>query len=171
MSTLSVNKWTCQLSVSYCRSMPVDETLTPEEWALWDTWMQAQRVLAIEVERALQREVGISKAEFSVLVTLYRVPGHHLRVGDLAESLGWEKSRVSHLLTRMERRGFVQRIESGATGRRTNIGLTPTGLENAEVALLTHGRSIRRYFLDPLTSEQTDALRAWSQQLIDRSTS
>lgn len=142
--------------------------VTPEEWDLWDTWMRAQRLLVQEIDRGLQRDFGISKAEFSVLVTLRKAPGHQMRVGDLAESLAWEKSRVSHQLTRMENRGFVARTESGASGRRTGIKMTPQGLRAVKSATRGHADNIRRFFFDPLTSEQAAAIRAWSEQTIDR---
>ena len=142
-------------------------TLEPEEWELWDTWMRAQRLLARELERGLQRESGISKAEFSVLVTLRRAPGREMGVGELAESLAWEKSRLSHQLTRMENRGFVERTQYGATGRRTRIGLTAQGRRLAQRAILGHAGNIRRYFLDALTPEQAATIRAWSEQTID----
>src|SRR3954471_21683659 len=96
-------------------AMSEARTLEPEDWAFWDTWMRAQRLLVRELDRGLQRDCGISKAEFGVLVTLRRP----MRVGELADALGWEKSRVAHLLTRMEKRGLVARTEDGAVGRRT----------------------------------------------------
>lgn len=148
--------------------MAETRTLTPEEWELWDTWMHAQRLLVQEVDRVLQRDFGISKAEFSVLVTLLRAPGRQMRVGDLAESLAWEKSRVSHQLTRMENRGFVARTESGASGRRTGIGLTAKGSRAVESAVRGHADNIRRYFFDALTPDQAAAIRAWSEQMVDR---
>lgn len=144
------------------------EALEPEEWVLWDTWMRAQRLLVRELDRALQRECGISKAEFSVLVTLRQAPGREMRVSDLVDSLGWEKSRVSHQLTRMENRGFVAQTEGGASGRRTRIGLTATGRRVVQAAIRTHGDNIRRYFLDSLTPDQATIIRAWSEQVIDR---
>jgi DNA-binding MarR family transcriptional regulator len=144
------------------------ENLKPEEWELWDVWMRAQRLLAQELDRGLQRDSGISKAEFSVLMTLHRTPGDEMRVGELSESLGWEKSRVSHLLTRMESRGLVERTRSGAGGRRTGIGLTAEGRRVVQSALLGHAGNIRRYFLDPLLPEQAAAIRAWSEQVVDR---
>ena len=107
--------------------MAESDMLSPEDWDLWDRWMRAQRLLALEIDRRLQSAFGISKAEFSVLVTLLRPPGDAVRVVDLADLLGWEKSRVAHQLTRMESRGLVVRTESGASGRRTGIGLTPKG--------------------------------------------
>src|SRR6266496_1060595 len=148
--------------------MAEPRTLRPEEWEFWDTWMRAQRLLARELDRGLQDDCGISKAEFSVLVTLWQAPGRELRVGELAESLDWEKSRVSHMLTRMENRGFVERTQFGASGRRTGIGLTISGSQAAQSAILRHAGNIRRYVLDSLTPEQTATIRAWSEQMIDR---
>ena len=143
-------------------------TLDPEEWDLWNTWMQAQRLLARELDRGLQRDYGISKAEFSVLVTLHRAPGGRMRVGELAESLDWEKSRVAHQLTRMESRELVERTEGESSGRRTGVGLTAKGRAAVEDAILGHADNIRRYFFEPLTPGQAAAIRAWSRQVVDR---
>ena len=142
-------------------------TLGSEDWAFWDSWTRAQRLLARALDRGLQRDFGISKAEFSVLVTLWRAPGHRMRVGELSASLAWEKSRVSHLLTRMEGRGFVAGVKGAASGRRTGIGLTGDGRRVVRDAIAGHGGNIRRHFLDPLTPDQAAALRAWSEQTID----
>jgi DNA-binding MarR family transcriptional regulator len=148
--------------------MAEPHTLEPEEWELWHTWMHAQRLLARELDRGLQRDFGITKADFSVLVTLQQAPGHQLRVGELVESLAWEKSRVSHQLTRMENRALVERTDSETSGRRTSIGLTAKGRRAAQSAILGHADNIRRYFFDTLTPEQAAVVRVWSEQVVDR---
>lgn len=148
--------------------MTETRSLEPEEWEFWDTWMRAQRLLTRELERGLQRDCGISKAEFSVLVTLWRASGREMRVGELSESLDWDKSRVSHQLTRMENRGFVKRTQYGADGRRAGIGLTAEGLSAAQSAIFVHAGNIRRHLLDSLTPEQASVIQAWSEQAIDR---
>src|SRR4051794_29957358 len=130
--------------------------------------MRAQRALARQLERGLQRDCGISKAEFSVLMALWRASARELRVGELSESLDWDKSRVSHQLTRMEKRGLVERTQYGADGRRAGIELTAEGRRVAQSAILVHGGNIRRHFLDSLTPEQAGLIRAWSEQLVDR---
>jgi DNA-binding MarR family transcriptional regulator len=148
--------------------MTETRSLQPEEWEFWDTWMRAQRLLARELDRGLQRDCGISKAEFSVLVTLWQAAGREMRVGELSESLDWDKSRVSHQLTRMEKRGFVDRTQYGADGRRAGIGLTAEGRRAAQSAILVHGTNVRRHALDSLTPEQAAAIRAWSERIVDR---
>ncbi|MEU7872794.1 MarR family transcriptional regulator [Dactylosporangium sp. NPDC049140] len=148
--------------------MAEPRTLEPGEWALWNSWMQAQRLLARELDRDLQREYGISKAEFSVLVTLHQTAGGQMRVGELAESLDWEKSRVAHQLTRMENRELVERTDNEFNGRRVGVGLTAKGREAVEQAILGHAGNIRRYFFETLTPEQAAAIEAWSRQTVDR---
>jgi DNA-binding MarR family transcriptional regulator len=68
----------------------------------------------------------------------------------------------------MEDRGFVERPQGETGGRRTGIGLTSKGRRAAQSAILRHGGNIRRYFLDSLTPEQAAAIRAWSEQMVDR---
>jgi DNA-binding MarR family transcriptional regulator len=148
--------------------MPETRSLTPEEWEFWDAWMRAQRLLGRELERGLQRDCGISKAEFSVLVTLWQASDREVRVSELSESLDWDKGRVSHQLTRMEKRGFVERTRYGADGRRAGISLTTEGRRAAENAISVHGTNVRRHALDVLTAEQAAVIRAWSEQVIDR---
>ncbi|MEU6854925.1 MarR family transcriptional regulator [Actinacidiphila alni] len=148
--------------------MTESRSLEPDEWEFWDTWMRAQRLLTRELERGLQRDCDISKPEFSVLVTLWQAGGREMRVGELSESLDWDKSRVSHQLTRMEKRGFVTRTRYGADGRRAGIGLTAEGRRAAERAVLVHGTNIRRHFFDFLDPERASGIRAWSEQTIGR---
>jgi DNA-binding MarR family transcriptional regulator len=142
-------------------------SLRPGQWEIWNSWMQAHRLLIRELDRDLQRDHSISKAEFSVLVTLHQTPGGRMRVGELAESLDWDKSRVAHQLTRMEHRDLVERIEDGVAGRRTGVGLTATGRSAVETAILSHADNIRRYFFDALTPDQAAAIHTWSRQVID----
>ncbi|MFG1842906.1 MarR family transcriptional regulator [Micromonospora arborensis] len=148
--------------------MAEPRTLSPEQWELWHAWMQAHRLLQRELDRDLQRDYGISKAEFSVLVTLHEARDREMRVGELAESLDWEKSRVAHQLTRMENRDLVDRTDRESSGRRAGIRLTAKGRSAAQNAIVGHGSNIRRYFFEALSPDQAAAIQAWSHQTIDR---
>jgi len=68
----------------------------------------------------------------------------------------------------MENRDLVERTESESSGRRTAVGLTAKGREAAQEATRGHAGNIRRYFFEAVTPEQAAAIRAWSQQLVDR---
>ena len=125
-----------------------------------------QRLWTQQIERHLQSSFGISKAEFSILITLLRSSAKELRVGDFSQSLGWEKSRVSHLLTRMEGRGLVKRAETGAAGRRTGLQLTSQGRQLAERALAGHAQNLKRNFFEVSTPEQNVMIRSWVDKMI-----
>ncbi len=141
--------------------------LSAEEWELWHVWTDVQRLLDTGIDAALQDRVGISKGEFSVLVTLWRASGQEIRVGDVASALRWDKSRVAHLLTRMERRHLVLRNEAGASGRRTGVGLSEQGRETIEAALAVHASAVRHLFLDTMTPSQATVLRTWAAQMLN----
>lgn len=143
-------------------------SLNPSEWELWHTWMQAQRLLVLELDRCLQRDYGISKAEFSVLVTLHQTPEGRMRVGELASSLGWDKSRVSHQLSRMEARSLVTPTTNDSSTRRIGIELTETGRAAASKAIEGHGANIRRLFFDTLTPDQAAVIQEWSRETAGR---
>src|SRR5450755_2022722 len=78
--------------------------------------------LLARLNRSLLEESGLSGADFEVLVTLSDAPGKRMRAVELGRALGWEKSRLSHQVTRMEARGLVWREEcmNGSRGRRSS---------------------------------------------------
>src|SRR3954468_1707072 len=83
--------------------------LSAEEQHLWRTWLALGAALPAVLHRELQADAGLSLPDFDVLVQLTESDGGRLRVSDLARSLGWERSRLSHHVARMERRGVVAR--------------------------------------------------------------
>ena len=129
--------------------------------------MRAQRLLTREFDRSLQQALGLSKAEFSVLVTLDAAPEGRMRVGELAAALDWDKGRVAHQLTRMEARELLSREESGASGRRTGVGLTDAGHNAARRAVRLHSENVQRLAIDRLTSSERTAIGNWSKRLIE----
>lgn len=149
----------------YADGMAESGILSSHDWRFWDTWMRAQRLLNREFDRSLQLELGLSKAEFSVLVSLESAPEGRSRVSELAASLDWDKGRVAHQLSRMESRGLLARTETGAAGRRTGIELTHAGRDMARRAIRLHSRNISRLVLTHLTEEERTAIAEWSSRV------
>ncbi|MFJ3382173.1 MarR family winged helix-turn-helix transcriptional regulator [Curtobacterium sp. NPDC090217] len=143
--------------------------LSADDWALWHAWVEAHRAITEQVDARLRSATGVSKAEFSVLRTLGNAPQQALRVVELATELRWEKSRIAHLLTRMEHRGLVARVEDGAPGRRTAVMLSADGRLTLREALRVHEENVSGLFTSQLTDEQATAIRTWSKQVISAS--
>jgi DNA-binding MarR family transcriptional regulator len=108
--------------------------------------------------RDLQRESGLSIADYQVLVVLSAEDDGLLAYRDLAAATGWEKSRLSHHLTRMQQRGLIRREGCNEDGRSANISLTPAGRRAIEQAAPGHVASVRRLLIDRLDEEQLAAL-------------
>ena len=132
--------------------------LAADEQRAWRQWLALTTRLPARLNRQLQADSDLSLADFDVLVQLTDVPAGRLRVGELGAALGWEKSRLSHHLTRMERRGLVAREDAAADGRGSEVVLTPAGRAAIEAAAPAHVAAVRALVFDVLTEEQVRSL-------------
>ena len=83
--------------------------LTDDQQRVWRDWLRLNALLPAALHRELQADSDLSLQDFDVLVALTDTPEERLRVSELADALHWERSRLSHHVRRMERRGLVQR--------------------------------------------------------------
>ncbi|WP_223691939.1 MarR family winged helix-turn-helix transcriptional regulator [Leifsonia poae] len=136
------------------RTAPDPRKLTSEEEELFNAFYVMRRGFDRALDLQLQRDHGISISELEVLMALVRSPGRRLRVRELVTSTGWEKSRLSHQVTRMVARGFVERQDCAEDRRASYIHLTGEGRRIVVRALPEHTATIRRTLFDPLSAEQ-----------------
>jgi DNA-binding MarR family transcriptional regulator len=140
-------------------------TLSAGEWAVWRSFHTMRRQLDLALERELQQDAKVSGPDYEVLITLFESPEKQLRARELAARLSWEKSRLSHQVTRMVARGLVERTECAADARGTWIGLTTKGSLATLGAVRVHALTIRRLFFDVLASSELDTLGAISERV------
>ena len=138
--------------------------LDERELRAWQTFFQMQEVLRGRIEQQLQACSGLSTADYSVLSVLSVEPGGRLRAYRLAATLGWEKSRLHHQLTRMARRGLVER--QCGDSRAIYIEITPQGLTTLAQAAPGHSRHVRELVIDRLTPQQLDQLTEVSAVIL-----
>jgi DNA-binding MarR family transcriptional regulator len=141
--------------------------LTAREQASWRAYLDMNAKLAAKLNREMQQQSGISTADYSVLVQLSEHVDARMRVLELARALGWEKSRLSHQLTRMQQRGLVERSDCSEDRRGAFILLTDKGRETVVAAAPLHVESVRRYVFDELTEEQVEALGTIARAVAD----
>jgi DNA-binding MarR family transcriptional regulator len=149
------------------------EAMTPRwldarEQTAWRAYLDMNAKLSARLNREMQEQCGISIADFSVLVQLSEHVDARMRVLELARSLGWEKSRLSHQLTRMQQRGLIDRSNCSEDRRGAFIVLTDAGRASVDSAAPRHVESVRRYLFDGLTSDQVDALGAIARTVVDQ---
>lgn len=92
------------------------------------------------------------------MVPLSDAPDGHLRTKDLGIALGWDRSRTSHQVTRMIKRGLVAREFCEDDARGSIVRLTAAGKAAIEHAAPNHVALVRQLFFDPLSHEELDAL-------------
>ncbi len=124
----------------------------------WRGFVEVHALLTARLNRQLQQHAGLSLADYEVLVALSEAEGGRLRGFELSEAVQWERSRLSHHLSRMERRGLVTREGCDTDRRGAFAVLTPEGRRVIEAAAPEHVEDVRRWFVDVLTPEQLEAL-------------
>jgi DNA-binding MarR family transcriptional regulator len=140
--------------------------LDEREERMWRAFYQMRVRLDKAIEHQLA-DAGLSTADYHLLAPLSEAPGAGLRARDLGNHAGWDRSRLSHHLGRMERRGLVTRRDCPTDARGTMITLTPAGRKAIEAAAPGHVETVRRYFVDLLTPEEIDTLTAIATRICD----
>jgi len=132
--------------------------LTAREARIWQSYRDVRRELQAAFHLQLSREEGISAADYAVMVPLSEAPDGQLRTKDLGVALGWDRSRTSHQVTRMVKRGLVVRAFCEDDARGSVVGLTPAGRAAIEQAAPNHVALVRQLFFAPLSNDELDAL-------------
>jgi len=141
--------------------------LTDDEVSVWRSFYAMRRTLDRALDLQLQRDSNLSASEYEVLLAINIAPERRLRITEIATTIGWEKSRVSHLVTRMEKRELIDRTRCDTDGRSTWIGLTADGRRAVLGGLRGHSAAIRRYFFDVLEADEGQQLTALSSRVVD----
>lgn len=152
------------------RTRPVAEPrwLTPEELVAWRALAKLLNRLPTALERQLQRDAELSYLEYHVLAFLSEQPRHTTRMRQLAELADAEQSRLSHLVGRLERRGFVRRETDPSDRRSTLATLTDAGYAHLVAAAPRHVERVRELVIDALTPELLLAVKEASDRVVAR---
>ncbi|WP_414170486.1 MarR family winged helix-turn-helix transcriptional regulator [Streptoverticillium reticulum] len=131
--------------------------LDRDEARAWRGYVAMSEMLEARLSQDL-RKVGLSSADYTVLVLLSEAPGRRLGLSELGAEAQWSKSRVSHQIRRMQERGLVVRADDADDPRRAHAILTDTGAAALRAAAPVHVNGVRRYLLDHLTPQQQASL-------------
>jgi DNA-binding MarR family transcriptional regulator len=146
----------------------IDPWLNDRQQRLWRSWVALSSRLPAELHRQLQADSGLSLQDFEVLVHLTDSPDGRVRVTDLAGCAGWERSRLSHHVTRMEKRGLVERQECCDDGRGAFVAVTSAGRAAIERAAPAHARTVRGLVFASLSETELDAVTAFAERVLGR---
>lgn len=144
--------------------MPGDEVtedipwLSSEQLEDWVALMALLAVLPPALDSQLKRDAGLNLFEYQILVQLGEAPKGAVPMTELAQLAQGSPSRISHAVTRLEKAGFVQRVECREADFRTAAVLTEAGRAKLEASAPGHVLEARRLVIDALTPEQLKRL-------------
>lgn len=137
--------------------------LNEVEMRIWNIWKGSFKRIFGRVVKEMSEYTGLSEGDFGVLDRLVQFGNVKLRQQELAESMDWDKSRLSHHLTRMEKRGLVLRKPLD-TDRGVQVIITSAGKSALHDALPIVSKAIRKPFLDLLTDLDIESITTLAER-------
>src|SRR6476620_9037388 len=147
---------------------PPVEWLTAEEL---ESWLSAVRLLTWlpwSIDQQLQRDSNLGMVEYQVLAMLSESPDRTRRMSSLADVTNASLSRLSRVVSRLEKRSLVRREPDPTDGRFTNAILTDTGFHTLVDAAPGHVRHVRSLVIDVLSPEQLRRLGLAADRIMSR---
>ncbi len=139
--------------------------LDADERAAWISLVGLLMRLGPVLDAQLRRDAGLTLFEYSVLAGLSEQPGRTMRMSELAAVAEGSLSRLSQVVARLERKGFVRRAVDPTDGRYTLATLTEPGWDVVVATAPGHVAEVRRLVLDPLSRAQVKQLGAIGRRI------
>ncbi len=148
----------------------MDETrwLNPEQLRSWIALVGVVERLPGVLDSQLQRDAQLTHFEYYVLAMLSEAPERTLRMTALATITNSTLPRLSHVVSRLEKRGYVERTPCPEDRRATNAHLTPAGWEKVVATAPGHVGTVRENVVDLLSDEEFAQLGAAMSKLLDK---
>lgn len=139
--------------------------LDDHEQEVWRAYLDVMRLLMDRLQKQVNEDSGMSLGEYEVLVQLSEASDRQLRMSDLAARMVHSRSRLTHTVGRMEKRGLVRREPCEEDGRGVLCTLTDEGYTVLTKAAPGHVEAVRGALFDLLTSTDVDALGATMEKV------
>ncbi len=123
-------------------------------------------LLPAALDSQMQRDNGITMFEYLVMAMLSETPGRTLQLKRLARVTNGSLSRLSHVVTRLEKRDWVRRQPLAENGRVTMATLTDAGYAKVVASAPSHVETVRRLVFDTLDRDQVRRLQEVSEQML-----
>ena len=132
--------------------------LDEQEQQAWRAWLAAVQAVQSGLDEQMQADADMPHAYYEVLVRLSEAPDRTLRMSHLASATNATLPRLSHVVTRLERDGFVERSPAPDDRRATLAHLTEAGWAKVVASAPGHVERVRRLVFDALTPAQVAQL-------------
>ena len=141
--------------------------LDPTQQSAWRALVAVITRLPAALDTQMQRDSDMTHFEYFVLAVLSESPERRLRLNALAAEANASLSRLSHVVTRLEKRGWVKR-EPVPGSRGSYAVLTDAGHATVVAAAPHHVEAVRRLVFDGLDGDQVRALARLGSALVEQ---
>jgi DNA-binding MarR family transcriptional regulator len=141
--------------------------LTDEQQTAWRPFAALLFRLPSLLDAQLQKDAGIGHFDYMVLAHLSEAPGRTLRMSELAAIASGSLSRLSHVVARLEAKGWVRRESCPGDGRFINAILTDAGWQKIVETAPGHVAAVQKLLIDTLTPDELRSLGAISTQVLE----
>jgi DNA-binding MarR family transcriptional regulator len=142
--------------------------LSPGELESWLPVGGLLLKLPAALDTQMQRDSGLSHFEYLVLAGLSEAPGRTRRMSALAALANGSLSRLSHVVKRLEGKGWITRQACREDGRYTDAVLTGEGWAKVQASAPGHVEAVRALILDALTPAELDQLGEMARRILAR---
>ncbi|MCT1596641.1 MarR family winged helix-turn-helix transcriptional regulator [Corynebacterium sanguinis] len=139
--------------------------LDAQERQVWDALVAILVRLPAALDAQLRRDAGITHFEYQVLAILSESPERTLRMSDLAGRVESALPRLSQVVARLEKRGWVTRTPDPDDGRYTLASLSDEGMAKVVETAPGHVATVRSLVFDPLTNTQLRQLQEGGRRI------
>jgi DNA-binding MarR family transcriptional regulator len=146
----------CQPALDTLAKDMTTKLLSPHELRVWHAFIFMNEDVLGHIGRDIAQATDLSGSEFGVLSRLAAVSKGEMRQQALATLMSWDKSRLSHQLTRMQERELIERRP--IDGKTVLVVLTKLGREKLDAARPVHAASVRKNLLSRLSQEQINTI-------------
>jgi DNA-binding MarR family transcriptional regulator len=143
----------------------MSSALTRQELDMWRGFRFMVEETSLGVSRALLSATGMSGGQFGILTILVETSLHSMRQQQLADAMRWDRTRLSHQLTRMEAHGWIKRKKGD--GGITLVLLAEAGRKEQQRAAPMLGQIVKEKFFSRLTQGQLGSLEEIRKALKD----
>lgn len=135
-----------------------------------DAWLRLVTILELlppSLDAQLRQDAGMTHYEFVVLSLLRFAPDATLQSKELATQTNATLPRLSHVVSRMVERGWVERLPCPGDKRATNVHLTDIGRRAVVRATSGHIGHVRRLVIDRLSRDELAALASIGHRITE----
>lgn len=132
--------------------------MTDRELAAWMEYIEVAHLLERRIEEQLKAEGNLSHGQFEILAKLSAMPGHRIRMTELAGGVVITKSALTYQIDLLAKRGLVAREACDSDDRGIFAVLTEEGMRCLERVAPGHVAVVRANLIDHLTPEEIEIL-------------